>query len=248
MSSNYGLGLPIAASSFARDVDHGIYLLHASMITIFLAWSVLFVYLLIRYRARPGRNAEYGSGRRWWLFVPLVLVFSDEIYMIAHYAIPTWGRIKMNLPAAEKSNVVEVVAEQFAWNIHYPGPDGKFGRRDARFIDSANTLGLDPEDPNGKDDVVTLNEMHVPLGKPTLAYLSAKDVIHSFFVPAFRVKQDVTPGLRMPVWFEPTMTGKFEIVCSQLCGIGHSSMRGDVLVESREDFETWLKSQARGKG
>lgn len=248
MSSNYGWGLPVAASSFAKDVDRGIILLHISMITIFAVWAIVFAVLLIKYRARPGHHVQRDGMSLKWLYIPLVLIFADEVYMISSHAIPTWNRIKARFPPADKSNVVEVVAEQYAWNIHYPGRDGKFGRRDARFIDSANTFGLDPDDPAGKDDVVSQNEMHLPLGMPTLARLSSKDVIHSFFIPEFRVKQDATPGMKIPVWFEPTLAGTFEIACAQLCGIGHTMMRGDVIVESRDKFEAWLKSQARGKG
>jgi cytochrome c oxidase subunit 2 len=151
----------------------------------------------------------------------------------------------LTVPKAEESNVVEIVAEQFAWNVQYAGQDGQFGRRDPKFIDSGNVLGLDPEDPAGKDDIITINEVHVPLGKPTLLYLTSKDVIHSFFVPAFRVKTDAMPGMRIPLWFEPTRAGKYEIACSQLCGIGHSKMRGDVVVDTPEEFEAWLASQAK---
>lgn len=238
-------GLPLAASTFAGDVDRGIRLIHVSMVTIFVAWAAVFVWMLFRYRARPGHQVEREGLSRWWLYVPLVLIFADEVNMIAAFGIPAWNRIKLSLPAPETSNVVELVAEQFAWSAHYPGPDGKFGRMDARFIDSANTLGLDPSDPDGKDDIVTINELRIPLGKPTLLYLSSKDVIHSFFVPEFRVKQDAVPGLRTPVWFEPLMNGKFEIACAQLCGIGHSKMRGDVIVDSPAGFQQWLGAQAK---
>ena len=136
------------------------------------------------------------------------------------------------------------VAEQFGWNIQYPGPDGQFGRKSFEFIDSSNVLGLDPEDPAGKDDVVTLNQLYIPTGKPTLVYLSSKDVIHSFFIPEFRIKQDATPGMKVSMWFEPNRVGKYEIGCAQLCGIGHATMRGDVEVQTPEDFDAWLKRQA----
>ena len=137
-----------------------------------------------------------------------------------------------------------MVAEQFAWNIHYPGPDGLFGGTGAEFIDSDNVLGLDPDDEDGWDDITTLNELHVPTGKPTIIHLTSKDVIHSFFVPSFRVKLDAMPGMRTKLWFEPILEGKFEIACSQLCGLGHTTMRGDVFSESPEKFEAWLAQMA----
>lgn len=243
-AANYGWGLPVAASTFAKDVDRGIWLLHGSMIAIFLVWSAVFVYFLVAYRARPGHSARPPSLSRWWLALPLILIFSDEIYMITGYAMPAWRRIVETMPAEAEANVVEVIPEQYAWNFHYPGKDGRFGRRGAAFVDSANVLGLDPEDPDGKDDVVTLNELRVPLGRPTLAYLSAKDVIHSFFIPEFRVKKDCVPGMREPVWFEPSRAGRFELACAQLCGIGHTHMRADVIAQAAEEFEAWLAEQA----
>lgn len=245
MNGNYGWGLPIQASTFAREIDFGIYLIHAAMIVIFVLWGVFFTYLLIRYRRRPGVPAVAKHGGLWNSLAPDIVVLIFEIGLIAFYAIPGWTRIKMRFPDPTESNVVEIIAEQFAWNIQYPGRDGRFGRKDPSFIDSANLVGLDPNDPAGKDDILTLNQLHIPLGKPTLVYLSSKDVIHSLFIPEFRIKQDATPGLKVRVWFEPTMTGKFEIACAQLCGAQHSNMRGDVEVHEPEAFKAWLKEQAR---
>jgi cytochrome c oxidase subunit 2 len=137
------------------------------------------------------------------------------------------------------------VGEQFAWNIHYPGPDGKFGRTDNTLVSAENPLGLDRKDPDAKDDLVTPNQLHLPVDRPVLVRLSSKDVIHSFGLYEMRVKQDAIPGMQIPVWFTPTRVGEYEISCSQLCGLGHYRMRGFVTVESQADFQAWLKDQAK---
>lgn len=243
MKGNF-LGLPLAASSYAKDVDFGIRLIHWTMFAIFILWGIFFTYLLIRYRRRPGVAAEREKTHSVLAsLMPDIVVMAFEIGLIVFYAIPVWSRIKIDFPKPEASNQVDIVAEQFAWNIHYPGPDGKFGRRDPRLIHFSNPLGLDREDPAAQDDIVAANELHVPLGRPTLIRLTSKDVVHSFFVPAFRIKQDAVPGMMIPVWVEPTQEGTYEIACAQLCGFAHSLMRGDVIVQSRKDYDAWLNSQ-----
>ncbi|MBI3549532.1 MAG: hypothetical protein HY078_10880 [Elusimicrobia bacterium] len=243
MNGNYGWGLPIQASTFAKEIDLGIYAIHGIMFAIFILWSVFFVYLLVRYRARPGVPSEHWETGTLQSMIPDLIVLGIEICLILFYALPAWSRIKMTVPPEGKSNVVEIVAEQFAWTVHYPGADAKFGRSNAALVDAQNPAGLDAADDAGKDDVVTVNELHIPLGKPTVVYLSSKDVIHSLFIPEFRVKQDAMPGMKIPVWFEPTLTGKFEIGCAQLCGIAHSIMRADVFVHTPEEYEKWLAAQ-----
>jgi cytochrome c oxidase subunit 2 len=247
MQKYYGWGLPADISTHGYEIDRLINLLHVFMIVLFLGWFLFLLYLVFRFRERPGHKTEAQVPHFKLPTYLEVGIAAFEVLLLCAFSFPIWHKVRAEFPARDKSVEVRIVAEQFAWNIHYPGPDGKFGRRDGRFIDSANTLGLDSQDPDGQDDVVTLNEMHVPLGKPTLVYLSAKDVIHSFFVPEFRVKQDAMPGMELPFWFEPTIAGKFEIACSQLCGIAHANMRGDVYAHSPEDYQAWLKSQASGK-
>jgi len=244
MNGNYHWGLPVAASTFAKEIDFGIYLIHAAMILIFVLWGIFFTYLLIRYRKREGVPAENGHESALKSLIPDFLVLIFEISLIAFYAIPVWSRIKMHTPDLAHANQVQVMAEQFAWDVQYPGPDGKFGRRDYMLVNSSNPMGLDRSDPAAADDTITINELHIPLGKPTLITLMSKDVIHSFFIPEFRIKQDAMPGMQIPVWFEPTMTGKFELVCAQLCGLGHATMRADVIVHAPEDYEAWLKQNA----
>lgn len=245
MNVDYSWGLPIPASTYAGEIDWELRLLHGAMAVIFLSWAFYFSFLLVRYKRREGVPARVLRGSLWRSLGPGLAIGLLETAFIAFVEIPGWDRIKIRGPRPEDSNVVEVAAEQYVWNIHYPGKDGKFGRVSLKFLDSNNEPGLDPRDPDGKDDVVVQNQLHVPLGKPTLIHLSSRDVIHSFFVPEFRVKQDAVPGLSTLVWFEPTRAGKFEVVCSQLCGLGHSYMKGDVYVETPKEFDAWLRSKSR---
>jgi cytochrome c oxidase subunit 2 len=138
---------------------------------------------------------------------------------------------------------VHVVAQQFAWNFQYPGPDGQFGRRQAALVTAENPIGLDADDPASKDDFVTINNLNVPIGKSTILKMTSTDVIHNFQVANFRNKQDVVPGLETMLWFEPTIEGKFEIGCAQLCGLGHTKMVGNVHVQSAAEFADWEKQQ-----
>jgi cytochrome c oxidase subunit 2 len=246
VSQNYTFGLPVAASTYAQRVDNSLHILHVAMVAIFVLWGIFFAYCLIRFRHRAGHVPSNGNGHgkgTLTSFVPDALILAFEVWLIFSIGLPTWSHIKEEFPDEKTANVVEMTAEQFAWAFQSHGPDGRFGKKDPAQINSGNTLGIDYNDPASKDDVVTLNELHVPLGKPTLLYMSSKDVIHSFFIPEFRVKQDVVPGMRIPLWFEPTRAGRYEIGCAQLCGLGHYRMRGEVVVYTPEEFAAWEKAK-----
>ena len=130
-------------------------------------------------------------------------------------------------PDAEAPLEIHVAAEQFAWNIHYPGPDGRFGRTDAMLISAANPVGIDRDDPAAADDIGLLNILMLPINRPIVVQVTSRDVVHSFTLPEMRVKQDATPGMTARTWFTPTRLGAWEIACSQLCGLGHYRMRGE---------------------
>jgi len=166
------------------------------------------------------------------------------VFLLFGLSTPVWFKYK-GRPASEKDAVVvQLVAEQFAWNFHYAGKDGKFGKSSAATMSGDNPLGLDPDDPAGKDDITTVNQFHVPVNKDVIVELSSKDVIHSFNIPVLRVKQDAIPGTRIPVWFRATQPGHFELACAQLCGLGHYRMRADVLIDNPEDYAKWEKENA----
>jgi cytochrome c oxidase subunit 2 len=181
-----------------------------------------------------------------------------EAILLFGFAIPLWAARVDRMPSEGEALIVRVTAEQFAWNMHYPGPDRVFGRTDLKLIDTqANPLGLDRSDPAAKDDVTTLNQLYLPVNQPIILRLRSKDMIHSFGVPEFRVKQDAIPGLTIPLWFVPnvttaemrTRTGnaefQYEIACAQLCGLGHYRMRGFVTVQTAEEFQKWMDEKVK---
>jgi len=167
------------------------------------------------------------------------------VFLLVFYAIPAWAKRVAQFPTESQAVVVRVVGEQFAWNVHYPGRDGKFGRTDINRISADNPLGLDRSDPAAKDDITTINQLNLPIDRPVLVHLSSKDVIHSFGLIEMRVKQDAVPGMSMPVWFIPSRLGEYEISCSQLCGLGHFRMRGFITVQNQADYDKWFADQQR---
>jgi cytochrome c oxidase subunit II len=249
------------ASAEGAALDHTLNLVHWLMLVLFVGWGSFFAYVLFRFRAGRHPKADpvgVRSHASTWLEGG---VFLAEVILLVGFSIPLWAKRVDQVPDEASSTVVRVVGEQFAWNIHYPGADGVFGKTDPKRVDpQSNPLGLDPDDPAGKDDITTLNQLHVPVGKPVVVRLSSKDVIHSFGVPHMRAKQDAIPGLSIPVWFTPTVTTaemrqrtgnaefQYEIACAQLCGLGHSTMRGFLTVETPEEYQAWLAAQAPAQG
>jgi cytochrome c oxidase subunit 2 len=238
------LGLPAAASAHAADVDRLMSLVHWLMLLLFVGWSLFFVYVLIRFRRKRNPVAAYAGVKSRWPTTIEAGVLASEVALLVFFSIPAWSARVDAPPAEHESTVVRVVAEQFAWNVHYPGPDGAFGRTDLRLVGPENPLGLDRSDPAAKDDITTINQLNLPVGKPALVFLSSKDVVHSFGLPQMRVKQDAIPGIVQPVWFTPTGTGTWDIACSQLCGLAHYRMRGIYTIQSQAEYEAWLREEA----
>jgi cytochrome c oxidase subunit II len=236
------LGLPVAASQHAPDVDSLISVVHWLMLVLFVGWGAFFLFVLAKFRKGANPRADYHGAKGKISKVLEIGVVVVEIVLLVFFAIPAWARRVSNFPPESGATVVRVVGEQFAWNVHYPGPDGKFGRTDVSLMAADNPLGLDRTDPAAKDDVTTINQLTLPVDKPVLVHLSSKDVIHSFGLYEMRVKQDAVPGLDIPVWFIPNKIGDYEITCSQLCGLGHYRMRGFVNIRSQADYEKFLAS------
>ncbi|MCM8794360.1 MAG: cytochrome c oxidase subunit II [Candidatus Omnitrophica bacterium] len=192
----------------------------------FLVVVGLLAYMILRYRARPGQRALYSRGEnrgaRLLTIGLALLVFVAIDVQLAVRDHAAWERIWGQVPAPETTLRVQVFGEQFAWNIRYAGKDGTFGTA---------------------DDVVTLNQLHVPVNKTVVAQLSSKDVVHSFFLPNLRIKQDAVPGLVTSLYFQARKTGTFDIACAEHCGFGHYQMRGFLVVESQEGFDAWLAQQ-----
>lgn len=234
--------LPPQASEHAADIDFVLMMVHWLMLVLLVGWGVYFVWVLIRFR-EGARPAPPASGR-WALSTEIGIVIAEGVLLVA-IALPIWFRQTSAAPLSDPSAIVlRVVAEQFAWNIHYPGADGRFGETRIDLITTTNPVGLDRSSPFGADDLVTLDDLHLPINRPVVIQLSSKDVIHSFGVPAMRVKTDVTPGLLSPVWFTPTLAGRFDIACSQLCGLGHFRMKAVITVESEAEYQAFLAAEA----
>ncbi len=223
-----GWWLPDSLSTFSEKVDTMFYVILIITGIVFFGVQGTLIYMLVRYRSREGAKGHYTHGSAKveiiWTIIPAIILL-----VLALMGQSAWVEIKSTLPAEKDSVRIRVQAEQFAWNIQYPGADGKF--------DTA-------------DDIKNINQLHIPVGKPvrvTLTSIEKEDkpaVIHSFFLPEFRLKQDVVPGMAIDVWFEAKKTGKYEIACAEFCGLGHYRMRGFLAIHSPEGFEAWLREQA----
>ena len=238
------LGLPAQASAHAAEIDQMTALLHWLMAILFVGWGIFFVYTLIRFRQSKNLKADYvGVTSHTSSYLEIAVVVVEAVLLIG-FAIPVWAVRVSEVPAEEDATVVRVIARQFEWHIVYPGADGRFGRRSNDLITPTNNIGLDRSDPDGADDIYTINQLNLPVDKPVIVYLSTLDVIHSFGLSSMRVKQDAIPGMEIPVWWVPTVTGEYEINCSQLCGLGHYRMRGFMNIQTEAEFQSWLDEEA----
>ena len=252
------LGLPPLATAHGSQIDGLIGWTHIFMFVLFLGWGGFFTYCLIRFRRSRHPVADYhGTTSNTSSYLEGAVLVVEMVLLFA-FSIPLWAARVDHIPPQRDALLVQVTGEQFAWNVHYAGPDGVFGRTDLKLLDlQSNPLGLDRNDPAAKDDVTTLNQLYLPVNKPIIVRLRSKDVIHSFGVPEFRVKQDAIPGLTIPIWFVPnvttaemrTRTGnaefQYQIACAQLCGLGHARMRGFVTVQTAEEFQKWMDEQVQ---
>ena len=244
--SAYGYWLPPDASAHGPQIDHLIVWMHAFMAVIFLGWLAFFLFCLVKFRARADHRATYKLPRAAFVKYAEVSVVFVELLLLFGVSTPIWFRYRQ--APADLSNAlhIKVVAEQYAWNFRYPGKDGKFGAASAALMNGDNPLGLDPDDKDGKDDIVTVNQLHIPLNRPVVIELSSKDVIHGFNIPALRVKQDAIPGQLATIWFTAVKPGHYELACAQLCGLAHYQMRGDVFVDTPEQFAKWEQDNQPG--
>ena len=216
--------LPLQGSTFAPQID-GLFL--AILIITGLAFVIVeagLIWFVIKYRGRPGRKAHYthGSARAEvvWTAIPAVTVVALGL-VSNHY----WKEIKGRDSIPADAYPIAIHAKQFEWQVTYPGADGKLGTA---------------------DDFTVRNQVHVPVGRPIVVILTSEDVIHSFWVPVLRVKQDAVPGLTIRAWFQATVPGEYELGCAELCGMGHYRMRARVFVHSAAEYDAWARQQAQG--
>jgi cytochrome c oxidase subunit 2 len=201
-------------------------------------------YFVARYGGNGNERAAY------WHDNPkaeaiLLIITAVILTVLVFMGQRVWANIYFSDAPAD-ALLIEATGMQFAWNFRYPGPDGAFGRTDATLVTQANSIGLDRADPAGKDDIVSVNDMHFPVGRAVKIRLRSMDVIHSLFLPNIRFKQDAVPGMSIELWFQPTVAGTYEIACAELCGNGHYRMKGALTIDdSQASFDNWLAEKAK---
>jgi cytochrome c oxidase subunit 2 len=214
--------LPENVSTYGPDIDRLFYVIYYVTGATFFIVQVTLLAFLFMYRHREGRRATYTHGNTTleiaWTIAPAVL-----LVILAFVSRSVWAEIKQRVPPSDMQ--VQITAKQFNWEIAYAGPDGKLGT---------------------SDDVTQDNDLHVPVNKTIRLTLKSRDVIHSFFIPQARFKQDLVPGHSIPAWFKITKPGKYEIPCAELCGFGHSGMKGWLFVHTPEEFDAWAKENGIG--
>jgi len=254
------LGLPINMSVQGAAIDEINAIVHWLMLVLFVGWGLFFIVSLVKFRASKNAKADYTGVKSHLSSLLEAVVAVIEIVILFGFGFPIWAARVTDVPSTYESVHLRVVAQQFAWNFHYPGPDGRFGKTQADLVDEQeNPIGLDRSSDNASDDFYTVNQLHVPVNKKIRIDLTSLDVIHSFGLPELRVKQDIIPGMVIPVHFTATMTsdeflkttigtkreGKsLEVACAQLCGLGHYRMRAFFTVHDDDGYQSWLDEQA----
>lgn len=237
---------PENVSTFGFELDRLFAVIWYITLAIFFLTYGLLVYVLVKYRRKPGVKASGSHGNNMleftWTILPTFLFAGLGIYTDNAWEI-TKNEQRIPKPDVE----IEVLGKQFNWMFRYPGADGVLGKQSPKFRTVDNPFALDPADPNGEDDIIMENEFHLPINKNILVRLSSVDVLHSFFLPNFRVKQDALPGNWMKVWFNGIKAGKYELACAELCGASHYNMRGVLFMHSQQDYNAWYDAEISKK-
>ena len=253
--------MPLIASEMGHRGDDLNGLVHWLMFVLFMGWGSFFIYTLFRFRSSKNPKASYhGITNHYSTYTEIGIVIFEAVLLIS-FAIPGYYAVKYEKVEDTSFDEIEVriIAQQFAWNIHYPGADGKFGVTRIDLVDEeTNPIGLD-RDGFGADDITTINQLHLPVDKNIKLYISSKDVIHGFSLPEMRLKQDAVPGMQIPIYFKPIMTSEeflkqlkgtsregmgYEIACAQLCGNSHYRMKGYMTIHNEKEYNNWLLEEA----
>jgi cytochrome c oxidase subunit 2 len=206
---------------------------------VFVAVNLFMAYAVVKYRAKEGSKATYDPENKK-LETILTIVTTVGVAAMLTPGLFVWGEF-VNVP--DDAIEIEAIGQQWHWTYRLPGKDGQFGNVDSSRMSNDNPFGMDPDDPLGRDDVLVYDpEVHIPLNVPVKVNLRSKDVLHDFAVAQFRVKMDLVPGMETYLWFTPTVAGSYEVLCEELCGIAHHTMRGAVVVEEQADFDAWVAS------
>lgn len=250
--------MPVDASAHGPALDALTSWVHWLMAILFVGWGLYFIYVLFRFRAGNNPKASYKGAESHFSSYIEGGVAVIEVVLLVGFAIPAWAAWT-DVPETGDLFEVRVQAQQFAWGVHYPGPDGVFGRTDISLVNDGafNNVGLDRSDPAAQDDVFALNQLKLPVDRDIVIHLTTRDVIHSLYLPQMRVKQDAIPGMSIPIHFRAVETTPaenrlpgcnankdcWEIACAQLCGITHYRMQGFYEVVSAADFDAWMAEQ-----
>ena len=237
--------MPDAASVHGPAIDRVFSIVLGITGILFVLLQLSLAVLVLKFGRRGGRAEHWDRPRfeKWFAIAAGVIIFGVDVTV---YSLGESQWLKTWSPPPDGAALVEVTGEQFVWNFRYAGADGAFGRTEPRLISSGNPLGIDSADPAAADDVLSTNQLHLAAGKPVRLRIRSKDVIHSFNLPNFRVKQDAVPGMAIELWFIPAKPGQYEIVCNQLCGLAHYRMKAFLTVEPQETFDQWLSQMTQG--
>jgi cytochrome c oxidase subunit 2 len=240
------LGIPPLASENGEMVDHMLELVHWVMLVLFVGWSIFLVITFLKFRKSANPKADYHGVRGHASTHIEIGVVIIECILLLGFAFPLWIQQSEKYPTGANVLKMRAVGEKFNWNFHYPGSDGVLGRQHIKLVDAnaGNTIGRDMKDPNGKDDFVKGGVMTIPVNRPVIVEVTSKDVIHSLALTPMRMTQDATPGMSSHMWFKPTKVGKWDIICAQLCGNGHSQMKSALVVVSEKEFDAFMKEES----
>ncbi len=245
-SINKFLGIPALASEHGEMVDHMLELLHWFMLVLFVGWSAFLVVVFTRFRQKNQPKADYHGVRghaSTHIEIGVVIV---EAILLLGFAFPLWGERAEAFPTSNDVVKLRAVGEKFNWNFQYAGLDSMLGNTALHLVDAAggNIIGRDMKDPNGTDDFVKGGTLTIPVNRPIVIDVTSKDVIHNLCLTPMRIAQDATPGVRAHVWFKPVKTGKWDIICGQLCGPGHSGMKATLEVVDQKEFDAFVKENS----
>jgi cytochrome c oxidase subunit 2 len=236
--------LPALGSEHGAGIDQMLYYLITTVGVVLIIGHLVLAWIVFRYSRGQGVTMRAATRKQeWgWAIVPVVIMMLVAEGGTIWLGLPVWKKV-YGTTVTSDTVTVQILSEQFAWQVHYPGADGKFGKVEPKLWSGSNPLGLSEKDKDAQDDLHGGAVLRLPVGKPARILLRTKDVIHSLFIPAARIKQDAVPGMVIEVWFTPTQIGEFEIACTELCGLGHYKMRGILKVMSQEDYDKWLQEE-----
>ena len=230
------MGIVPNAAEHGYQIDLMLEFCHWFMLILFVGWSAFLLFTLIRFhRSRNPKADYYGVRTHASTHVEFMVVLVEAVLLLG-FALPLWAKRVNDFPKpTDNPLVIKVIGQQFAWNFWYPGADGKFGKPNPDMISPQEN------DPDGKDDILSPGELHLPVNRSVILEITSRDVIHSLSLHSMRITQDAIPGSKFPAWFKPVRTGEYEIVCAQLCGMGHANMKAMMIVQTQEEFDAWVK-------